>query len=63
MIATKLTLEQREEIAKAKSSVKQLKKKNRVHYMSMRDDIIRSVLNAKTPSWGNLRLTVTKNGI
>ena len=38
-------------------------KRNKVVYGENRDLLIRAILKAPIPNWGNAKVTVTKNGI
>ncbi len=54
---------ERSEVQSAKSSHKQFKKFNRAYFNELRHKLAAQILNSNTPNWGNLKVTVTTNGI
>lgn len=57
------TKQEKQKLKIAKNTFNSVKKNHPVVYNSLRQEMIRTLVKSQTPDWGNVRFTVTKNGI
>lgn len=58
-----MTKQEKQKLKVAESTHKSVKKNYPQLHKQLRDETIRTMVKHTTPEWGNLRFTITKNGI